>query len=133
MALAWKVRRLLIIVLPREEDVDTNVFLRNNTAKTELKLFDLEQYKGFHCLIVDGNVALVNWLAAKNAISKARRDEHGIPDALFDLESWFAGLPLNLEYQKDRPQYQVVIIGVIDWLAWIISFASYMDLRHVWS
>ena len=52
--------------------------------------------------------------------------EHGIPDALFDFdsESWFAGLPLNLEYQKDGPQYQVVITGVINWLAWIISFAA---------
>ena len=82
---------------------------------------------------MDGNVALINSLAAKNAIPKARRDEHGIPDALFDSESWFAGLPLNLEYQKDGPQYQVVITGVINWLAGIISFASYMDSGHVWS
>ena len=112
MALAWEVCRLMIIVLPREEDLDANVFLPKNTAKAEQKLFDLEQYHGFHCLIVDGNVALVNWLAAKNAIPKAKRDEHGIPDALFDSESWFAGLPLNLEYQKDGPQYQVAITGV---------------------
>lgn len=112
MALAWEVCRLMIIVLPREEDLDANVFLPKNTAKAEQKLFDLEQYHGFHCLIVDGNVALVNWLAAKNAIPKAKRGEHGIPDALFDSESWFAGLPLNLEYQKDGPQYQVAITGV---------------------